>query len=386
MEESLHKKRKTDEDAEDGVKLVLKYIERVKGDFITFNGKAEFVTQLFESDKLLAGLQDSFYSADLSTGAGLLYVPDDQTLTIERNRVGEIVFLKFADGSGLSGTSLRKLGIMLTLKNTGYAGLVWDLESNHGLGGLAFPPCNVYSGSGMIIEDKNATVQFIAYYAKNHKCNHARRLDLCTVLEIEEVGLRDMKPLMSAMSQLTSVAPGTEFEKPSLDYAVGLLKSPDVKRFTSSYATTLIGVFAKKSSLEERVKTFATYGSTAPFGQTLLIPRPYAKDLFNDELEPLNKKLMSELTDDDEVVCSILPISAQYHSNVKLSDSVQIKPDGGYGVKHNKKLQKANDLMIVKGSLIRAIAESIVKARKVTVLGGNLENDANVPKFDDVAI
>jgi len=362
------------------------YVEKLRGDFETFHGKAEFMDNLFDDEKLLAGLQDSYYATDLSTEAGLLYVPEDATLTIERNSQGEVIRLKFEDDSKISGVSLRKLSIMLALKSAGYAGLVWDDDENHKLAGLAYRPCNVCSDSDTVIENKKPSPLFTAYYPKSIKSNYVHSDDLKTVLGIQEVSLCDMKALMCAMSQLKHVAPDTVFEKPSLDYAINLLKTPDIKRLTSTYATTLIGVFVKNSSLEERVKAFSDYGATAVFGQTLSIPRPYSKALFCDDLSALNKKKVCELTEEDQVVCSILPISAQFHQHVKASDTVQIKPDGSYGVKNGKKLHTNIATMTVSGDLVRLIVESIVKARKAPVHVGASVNDEEVDDGDSVDI
>jgi hypothetical protein len=381
------KKRKTQEEETGEEKQSQLYVERLKAGFQTFRGKEELMRRLFDDPTLLAGLQDSYYTPDLSSEAGLLYVPDDVSLTIVRNSQGVISQLKFADNSVISGTILRKLSIVLALKSNGYTGLVWDTNEKHKFAGLAFKPCNVYASGATVVEGKRSPPLFTAYYQKSIKSNYARVADLKKVLGIKEVTLSDMKGVMAAMSQLTSVAPETKFEEPSLDYAINLLKTTDIKRLTSTYATTLIGVFVKTSPLVERVKAFADYGSTATFGQTLMIPRPYAKDLFSDDLNPLDKMRVNELTDNDEVVCSTLPISAQFHRTVKLTDFVQIKPEGNYGVKNNKKLQTGIDTMIVKGDIIRTIVESITNSRKVSVcVGATLDADSAGESDDDVEI
>lgn len=380
------KKRKTSQNEEDEEKQSQMYVESILEDFKTFNGKEEFMDAMFEDVHILAGLQDSFYTLDHSTDAGLLYVPEDDTLTIERDSHGVVSKLTFRDNSKISGTSLRRLSIVLALKSTGYAGLVWEKDDNLKFAGLAFRPCNVCSGSDTVIENKNSSPFFTAYYQKSIKSNYIRETDLRTVLSIPEVGLCDMKALMCAMSQLKHVAPDTIFEVPSLDYAISLLKSPDIKRLTSTYATILIGVFVKHSSLDDRVKAFTSYGATAMLGQILSIPRPYSKALFGDDLTALNKKKVSELTEEDQVVCSNLPISAQFHQRVKATDEVPIKSDGPYGVKNGKKLLTNIETVLVPGNLVRSIVESIVKARKVPVYVGTSKKDEEDEEDDDVKI
>lgn len=355
-----------------------KYVTTILNGFKLVKGKPALMDLLKDDIDLFGSVLSSYFTMDVRVASGLLFMPADKDLDIQRDDKGKIITLKFSDNSMIGGNSLTRLGAMVMLKMAGNAGFVWENAEPDCYSGLVLPLCETGAGAGERWSRKTESKEGVSlYYLRSMKTAFINSSDLMSVCGCNVVTLPSLKMVLDAMNNLRHVDQSFTFVEPSLDYAIQLLKE-NPRRATNGYAVALVGAILGNTDVEGRVNTFLEHGATLSLATTLGIPKAYKRPLFDDELKPLDQKLVEELVEEDQVLLSNLTFTSQHYNEVTMRDKVYIHHSTPYGIRNGTKLRVMKDVPTMSGIVYRSLIQGIQGARKapvVVVAGAQASSD-----------
>jgi hypothetical protein len=372
------KKRKMNATGEK--KLAKVYIDRITKGFTTYDDKAQFLEACKFDPTLFAVLLNSSVMPDVtSPGIGLMPVYDN--LKVSRDNQQCIKKLTFDDETKIRGMTLKRLGGAWRQYRRGYSGLVWDNDTPECVSALMLPDCEVEEGTRN--KPHAEEVELPLKVARFHSCTkklYSKTEDILKVLSATGVSTLQMRSILEAVNNLNRVDPDYEFETPTLIHATTILEDPNKTRLSEAYASSLLGAFMVKATLDDRVTAFLERGPSLSLATALSIPKPYTKTIVDSDLKAIKKRKLSDLDPDEDVLLSSLTITNQFYSSIRVNTcDVSATISGKYGIRNGNKLQAIHDATTIKASKYQEIVHAIVfsRAKKDAGVADNLLEESD---------
>lgn len=346
----------------------LKFADSLFDKFALLKGLDEYISSATADEDLVYGLLDSTLVQDVSLMGLKLCpnLPDDAS--VSRGPNGNIIGIKFKDGSGFTGDNLIRLLGAWQYARSGAIGLVWYTDQSSEKRALILAATNQSSAERTInTKEGELKIKYTnVYHSKNTVNVHADpTLFLRDICSFSGVGVEDLKKLFKAYDNIIAVDADYVHQQVTTLQEIRIKREQNNGRFTDALYAILETCLLRSASLDEKFSAFCQDPSLT-FLTSLNLPKPYvASNLVDSDDKSVHKVKLSNLADDAQILLTEYSLDANFYKKTTLED-FEIYPYGNYFVKKKKVKTKLDKVSAWNAKAYKDVVRAIQSERDAT--------------------